>query len=102
MNILPYLKGDFSQNLREAVVHHSIRGEFAIRQGPWKLVECRGSGGWSLPEDQVPEDAPPMQLYNMEEDPREQHNLYHEHPEIVERLLNLLNRYREEPRSVIR
>ena len=40
-----------------------------------------------------------MQLYNLEEDPREQRNLYRENAEIVERLRTLLELYKEEGRS---
>ena len=35
--------------LREATVHHSINGSFAIRKENWKLIMCPGSGGWSFP-----------------------------------------------------
>lgn len=48
------------------LVHHSIDGYFAIRQGPWKLNVCPGSGGWSapVPGDESP-NAPRMQLFDM-------------------------------------
>ena len=98
-DILPYLKGEQEETIREGTVHHSISGEFAIRRDQWKLVECRGSGGWRLREADVPEDAPPMQLYDMANDPEEQNNLYTENPEIVAALQALLNGYREGDRS---
>ena len=41
-------------------------------------------------------------LFDMRKDPGETQNLYREHPEIVERLSALLNRYRESGRSVNR
>ena len=63
---------------------------------------CKGSGGWSLAENAVPADAPPMQLYNMQDDPRERENLYTVHPEIVTRLKDLLEKYQREGRSVPR
>lgn len=98
-DILPYLQGDQENTIREATVHHSIRGEFAIRKDQWKLVACRGSGGWSLKETDVPADAPPMQLYDMVSDPEEQQNLYCEKPEVADELLEILNRYRTKDRS---
>lgn len=98
-DLLPYLKGE-TKTLREATIHHSINGDFAIRKDRWKLVACRGSGGWSLKEADVPEDAPPMQLYDMVADPEEQHNLYGEKPGVVAELMGVLNRYREADRSV--
>jgi arylsulfatase A-like enzyme len=99
-DILPALVGTAKRPIREATVHHSISGEFAIRQGPWKLVLCKGSGGWSLPEKAVPAGAPPMQLYHMQDDPREQKNLYNERPEIAARLKGLLEKYERDGRSV--
>jgi len=98
-NILPDLLGTASGPVREATVSHSVDGSFAIRQGPWKLLLCRGSGGWSLPEKKVPQDAPPGQLYNLDEDVGEQKNLYHQRPEIVRRLTALLERYQRQGRS---
>ncbi len=80
--------------LREATIHHSISGEFAIRSGDWKLLVSPSSGGWSYPakgkDNAIIATLPPMQLYNMREDIAETTNLYEEHPEIVERLLQLL------------
>ncbi len=100
-NLLPYFKGEHRETIREATVHHSINGAFAIRKDQWKLVECRGSGGWSLKEADVPEEAPLMQLYDMVNDPGEQHNMFDEKPEIVAKLQTLLNGYREGNRSAI-
>ena len=86
--------------LREATVHHSIEGRFAIRQGDWKLILWPGSGGWSVPR--TPEELqglPAMQLYNLRKDPAEQQNVVKEHPEKVEELEALLNKYITEGRS---
>ena len=40
VSILPALLGTATEPLHEAVVHHSINGTFAIRQGHWKLELC--------------------------------------------------------------
>ncbi len=98
-DILPLLRGATKEPVREATVHHSMTGEFAIRQGPWKLVLCRGSGGWSLKEKDVPADAPPAQLYHMGDDPGERKNLHDAHPDVVARLKSLLEKYQREGRS---
>jgi arylsulfatase A-like enzyme len=101
VNLLPALLGQATDPLREATVHHSINGSFAIRQGPWKLALCPGSGGWSFPRpgrDRT-EGLPPVQLFNLERDIGETTNLQAEHPEIVERLTALLDRYVAEGRS---
>jgi arylsulfatase A-like enzyme len=96
VSFLPCLLGEAEGPIRETIVHHSINGTFAIRQGPWKLILCRGSGGWSLPEKKVPADTPPGQLYNLDEDIGEMKNLYRERPEIVGRLEDLLQRCEEQ------
>ena len=96
-NLLPVFEGTQGDRpLREAVVHHSIDGTFAIRKGAWKLVMGRGSGGWSGKGDVL---DPPGQIYDVQTDPSEQTNLYEEHPEIVVELESLLHRYQVEGRS---
>jgi len=98
-SILPLLLGHIDRPARPAVVLHSNDGKFALKQGPWKLILCRGSGGWTLPENKVPADAPPAQLYNMQDDPSETTNLYAQRPQIVAELQATLDRYRQEGRS---
>jgi arylsulfatase A len=87
--------------LREAVVHHSISGRFSIRQGPWKLELCPGSGGWTAPKDEaaLKQGLPPIQLYNLEDDPSEIRNLQADKPELVDQLTALLKKYVTEGRS---
>jgi arylsulfatase A-like enzyme len=80
--------------LHEALVHHSNYGAFAIRKGPWKLVLCADSGGWSEPRHgEAPVGSPPFQLFNLDDDPGEKTNLCAEHPEIVGSLGRLLKKY---------
>ena len=97
-NILPALFGQKNARpIREAVVHHSLSGVFCIRQGKWKLILGRGSGGFSNPRSYKPKPGEPRgQLYNMQEDLAESRNLWSEHPEIVERLTNLLEKYKRQ------
>jgi arylsulfatase A-like enzyme len=78
-------------------IHHSGNGMFAIRDGPWKLVEGQGSGGFTNVKAR-PGD-PPGQLYNLAEDPAESRNLYAEKPEVVARLSDLLKKCRDGGRS---
>ncbi len=89
--------------LREATVHHSINGSFAIRKGDWKLLLCPDSGGWSYPsprKDQAVIDTlPPIQLYNLKDDSGETTNLHAHHPEVVAELQNLLATYITQGRS---
>ena len=88
--------------MREAIVHHSIhpRARFRIRQGNWKLELCPGSAGWSDPKPgKQAKDAPLIQLYDMNDDIGEKTNVQTQHPEIVERLTKLLQKYVADGRS---
>jgi arylsulfatase A-like enzyme len=103
VSLLPALRGGAGSDtpLHEAPVHHSINGSFAIRQGRWKLALCPGSGGWSAPRPGRDDTSklPPVQLFDLAADIGEQHNVQHEHPEVVQRLTGLLTRYVAEGRS---
>jgi arylsulfatase A len=114
---------DYKSPLREATVHHSVSGQFAIRQGDWKLVEGAGDGDyplkagggldvkvWNPERDEATGDwkdldyfqlAPDniFQLYNLRNDPAEKQDLAEEHPEKVAALYALLNQYRDGGRS---
>jgi hypothetical protein len=78
------------------VVHHTISGAFAIRQGPWKLALCAGSGGWSAPRDPEArkQGLPDTQLYRIADgDLAEQKNVAAENPQVVARLSKLLEKF---------
>ena len=92
-SLVPELTGSGS-TARDSLISHSIDGSFAIRQGPWKLCLCRGSGGWSEPKEKVAarQGLPPLQLFHLGEDPAETTNIAADHPEEVNRLLRLLNK----------
>ena len=103
-NILPALLNESSTSrIREATVHHSLDGMFAIRKGDWKFIEGRGSGGFTQPQRIEPEEGGPLgQLFNLADDPSEQNNVYAQYPDVVEELQNLLNQYRNQGYSVPR
>ncbi|MBL9143984.1 MAG: sulfatase-like hydrolase/transferase [Verrucomicrobiaceae bacterium] len=113
VSFLPALKGK-NEPVREAIVHHSINGSFSIRQANWKLELCPDSGGWSDPRPggggkgkgkgkkgpATPAPAlAPLQLYDLSQDIGEKTNVQAEHPEIVERLSKLLEKYVADGRS---
>ena len=89
--ILPALEGVAHRKpLRPFTIHHSINGSFAIRRGPWKLILCPGSGGWSAPRPAQAlknKELPPVQLFNLADDPGEQTNLSAKEPQLVQELV---------------
>jgi len=106
-NVLPALLGEKQTEPRTYTLHQTIRLALAIRRGPWKLLDHKGSGGnryagnpklepWII-EDTAP-DAP-GQLYNLDDDPGETVNLYLKHPEIAAELKRQLEKYKESGRS---
>jgi len=79
---------------RTSIVHHSVDGMYAIRQGPWKWIEGLGSGGFTAPRRIKAEGGPSGQLYHLHDDPAEQVNLASSHPEVVEMMQAELDRIR--------
>jgi hypothetical protein len=100
-SFLPALLGRPGAPAREALVHHSIAGKFALRQGNWKLCLTPGSGGWSSPKDPeaIKQGLPMEQLYDIVSDPAETNNVRAAHAEVVARLTRLLEKYVAEGRS---
>ena len=62
------------------VVHHDIRGTFAIRSEKWKLVDN-------------------LKLFDLDNDIKETTNVAEEHPEVVKALSATLKHYRVSGRS---
>ncbi len=101
VSFLPTLFGRTEAPPRAAVVHHSVNGSFAIRDGRWKLALCPGSGGWSAPRpgrDDTSE-MPLVQLFDISRDIGEQDNVEGANAEIVSRLTALLEKFVADGRS---
>ena len=92
VSMLPALLGETTERpLRDYTVHHSIDGTFALRSGPWKFIDAPGSGGWSSNGPNTPKpDDPPVQLYNLDMDIGETHNLWQAEPEKLAELRAML------------
>ncbi|MDF1825392.1 MAG: arylsulfatase [Verrucomicrobiales bacterium] len=92
------LKGS-SEASRPFSVHHGLSGMFALRKGPWKLIEGRGSGGFTRPRSfrEIPGKpaVPEGQLYDLVNDPQEKVNQWERQKEQVALMLPLLNAVRE-------
>jgi len=101
VSILPALLGTDKGPLREAVVHHSVSGRFAIRQGQWKLELCAGSGGWGKPgeAEAAKQGLPDKQLYDLLADVGEQRNLVSQYPQVAAGLQKVLESYIANGRS---
>ena len=107
-NILPALLDEsFDSPIREATVHHSIRGKFAIRKGRWVLIDAPSGDDNKEPDwfgeerGYVPHDHP-GELFDLERDRIERFNRYADYPEVVEELKTLLEKYKRDGRSVSR
>jgi len=110
VNMLPaILSEDQGKQIRKYTLHQTISLALAIRRGPWKYLDHKGSGGnnytragrWGMKKYIVPEKAPqaPGQLYNLNSDPGETENLYYKNPEIVKELKEKLEQFKESGRS---
>jgi arylsulfatase A-like enzyme len=100
VSLLPILKGKAKAPIREATVHHSLGGMFAIRKGDWKLIQGLGSGGFTKIDTKADKAAGfEGQLYNLKDDPQEKNNLWKDKPEVVAELSALLEKYKAEGRS---
>lgn len=99
VSMLP-LFGDPARPVRDHVIHHSIAGKFAIRDGRWKLVLCPGSGGWTHPDREAAEQGLPLvQLYDMHKDPGETTNLHEQERGQVGKMLERLKKLVADGRS---
>ena len=93
-SILPVLTGKATEIANQpAIVNISSKGTFDIRKGPWKLITKLGSGGFTVPVEIQPKAGEPAgQLYNLDNDIHEDHNLYSQFPEKVKELTDLLDK----------
>jgi arylsulfatase A len=106
-NMLPVLLGtDEGKPIRPFTLHQTISLALAIREGKWKYLDHKGSGGNgydrpSLAPFALPEKAPdaPGQLYDLEKDPGETDNLYFKNPDVVTRLKAKLDHAKASGRS---
>jgi arylsulfatase A-like enzyme len=107
-DMLPAMLGrqDDSQSIRPHMLTQSFRGEFQVRQGPWKYLDHPGSGGnrydrgilqaYAIPDTAA--DAP-GQLYNLDADPGETTNLYFKEEAKRKELQSLLQELKASGRS---
>ena len=105
------LKNDQATPPRQSLIMQSAMEVFVVRDGPWKLCLGPGSGAKGIHGNRpLPEDAwktalesfdgkpsreaflkaPFVQLFNINEDPHEDHNLAEKHPTRVSKMVGML------------
>ncbi|MGL6074231.1 MAG: sulfatase family protein [Fimbriiglobus sp.] len=108
VNILPALLGEkLITPLREATVHHSIQGRFAIREREWVLILAptgddnrkNGEPAWFQTERGYKPNTEPGELYNLAVDPAQKENIYAKQPGKVKELVTRLEGYVTRGRS---
>lgn len=82
LSFLAALLGEANPESRQTLVSHSNHGEFAYRDGPWKLVFKLS--GRNLEQSRGKPTI--VELYNLESDIGEEQDLAEKHPEIVSRM----------------
>jgi len=101
VNWLPYVTGKVAKLPRHRLFWglEDIGKKWAVREGRWKLVREDANdwfGTWPVkepPKKQWPRPDWRIQLFDLEDDPREQHDLSQEHPEIVARLKRAIEEF---------
>lgn len=108
VNVLPVLLGaKLSAPARQATVHHSAKGKFAIRKGDWVLIDApsgddntaHGEPQWLKDERSYTTHSQPGELFNLREDLAQRVNRFAEEPEVVRDLKTLLEKVKADGRS---
>lgn len=91
VSMLPLLRGQVDQPTRDCLVHHSMRGKFAIREGDWVYIDAptgdeNQEPDWFREQRGYTGHDQPAELFNLAEDLPERVNRYAEQPEIARRL----------------
>jgi arylsulfatase A-like enzyme len=107
-DMLPAMIGtqDVDKSIRPHLLTQSFRGEFQIRQGDWKYLDHKGSGGNNYDNENMQKyalkDTEPEavgQLYHLGNDPGETTNLFFKEKKKREELQALLKSLKESGRS---
>lgn len=89
-SLVPLFRGTGSGS-RNEVFYYYDNQLTAVRQGPWKLHQktIEAASGQTKSQTQ----SPPL-LFNLATDPSERFNVALEHPDVVERLMKVIERHR--------
>jgi arylsulfatase A len=109
-SMLPVLLGNQGNKpVRQYMLQQTMSLELSIRNGNWKYLDHKGSGGnnydrignWGMSPYKLEDTDPkaPGQLYDLDTDPGERINLYSKYPNKVKNLKAKLEAYKESGRS---
>jgi len=102
VNVLPALLGEKRDApLREATIHHSAQGKFAIRKAEWVLILAstgddngkRGEPEWWKKNRGYVAHTERGELNDLSKDPTQKTNLYASEPAKVKELAALLEKF---------
>ncbi|MGE9269887.1 MAG: sulfatase-like hydrolase/transferase, partial [Verrucomicrobiales bacterium] len=118
VNILPVLTGKTTSPKRDHLLLSPFRkSHLSIRMGKWMYISGQGGGGFGgkkpgshgfggppaitfterqnsdIANGRIKKNAPPAQLYDLENDPQQSTNLYKKYPEVVKKMAALLQKY---------
>lgn len=101
------------------IIHPGKKSNLGIRKGKWVYISAQNGGGFrgtkigehdlggaaatlltyeknsDIENGKIKPDAPPAQLYDLENDPYQTKDVYYEHPEVVKELKELLHQAME-------
>ncbi|TWU38849.1 Arylsulfatase [Novipirellula aureliae] len=120
INMLPALIGDPDGPLRtELIISPHKPSHLSLRKGKWMYIPARSDGGFTgskpsqhawggaavaklvntpnsdIEDGKIKKEAPPAQLYDLENDVNQTQNVYRENPEVVDEMNSLLQSYKQ-------
>ena len=89
-NLLPLLRGESDEAVRD--VYFYYRGEklYAVRKGPWKAHFITQ---WAYTPESEPTVHETPELYHLELDPSEKYNVAEEHPDVIKEIRQAVERH---------
>ena len=101
VSMLPLLQGETGEPVREFAIHHSIRGNFAIRRDNWVYIDSPSGDDnrepeWFKEERGYTAHDFPGELFNLDDDISERVNRYGDHPNLVREMSQMLERVKSE------
>lgn len=122
VNVLPALTAQEEGFDRGSLIltPFKMQSHLGLRKGKWMFIDAQNEGGFGgvkpgghgfagaaaatfvgrvnsdVTNGKINKDAPPAQLYDLEADPNQTKNVYHDHPEVVKELRTELTRIIEE------